>query len=171
MSAFFTPGGAPCPICCRTRDSAEGHHAGGRAFIERLWQECAPFVDANATDHARQDMPPVFWELYLAHVLRRAGISIMPQQRTKKTQRGPDLFAKNPDVWIEAVVPTPGTGQDGLKAPQLGKVYDIPIEPFVLRLRTVIAVKAKIINAYIRDGTITQGQATVIAVSGMLLYS
>lgn len=93
-----------------------GRGAAGRSrpFIEQLWQECAPFVDANATDHAMQNLPAVFWELYLAHALRRVGISITQQQRTKKQQRGPDLRAEQPDVWL-AVAPTPGTGQDALR--------------------------------------------------------
>jgi hypothetical protein len=171
MKSFFRPGKAPCPIYCRTRDLPQEHHARGRAFIEQLWQECAPFLDANAPHHAMQGLPSVFWELYLTHALRHAGISIAQQQRTKKRQRGPDLLAEHPDVWLEAVTPTPGTGQDALQPPRLGEVYDTPVDAFVIRLRSAIEAKADIIKGYINDGLIQEGQATIIAISGMLLYT
>ncbi len=127
MTPFFKQGNAECPFYCRTRDSDVDHYINGRRFIERLWEECAPFVDANASHHAIDDMPPAFWELYLAHALRRSGITLVRQQRTKKTQRSPDLRAANPTVWIEAVTPTPGVRRDIL----LFKLAAAPLFPHV----------------------------------------
>jgi hypothetical protein len=94
----------------RARDLNDKHNTKGRLFLDQLWQECAPFVDANAARHAMEDLPSVFWELYLALALRQSGITIVRLNRTKKAQRGPDLLAENPDVWIKAVTPGPGTG-------------------------------------------------------------
>jgi hypothetical protein len=155
----------------QTRDSNEEHLARGRAFIEKIWQECAPFVDSNACYHAKEYLPPVFWELYLAHALRRSGISIVAQPRRKKSQGGPDLLAANPPVWIEAVVPTSGTGPDALKRPPLGVVFDVPVDSYVLRLRSAFESKARIMADYIRAGIVPSGEATVIAVSACMLES
>jgi hypothetical protein len=155
----------------RTRDLPDKHHTKGRKFLEQLWQECGRFLDANAPHHAMVDMPPVFWELYLAHALRRSGINVVEQNRRKKSQRGPDLCAVDTEVWIEAVVANPGTGGDALQAPPRGVTYSIPVESFVLRLRSVIEAKSRIIKGYIEDRIIQQDQAAVIAISGCMLYT
>jgi hypothetical protein len=144
----------------------------GRKFREQLRQECCHFLDANASHHAMTDMPPsVFWELYLAHALRRSGINIVEQNRTKKKQRGPDLRATNPDVWIEAVVAYPGSGEDALEAPPRNGSYEVPVDDFILRLRNAIETKSRIIKGYIQDKIIQQEQAAVIAISGCMLYT
>jgi hypothetical protein len=127
MTRFFKQGNAKCPFYCRTRYSDADHYLSGHHFIERLWEECAPSVDANASHHAIDDMPPVFWELYRAHALRHSGITLVRQQRTKEMQRGPDHRAANPTVWIEAVTPSPGVRRDIL----LFKLAAAPLFPHV----------------------------------------
>lgn len=153
----------------RTRDSQEEPHISGRAFLEQLWQDAGRFLDLNSRVRAKHGLPSVFWELYLAHVLQCRGIRLVVQSRTKKRQRGPDLFAEGPRVWIEAVVPTSGSGPDALSTKSRPGATDVPIEPFVMRLRAVIDSKAKIIAAYLRDGIIDEQDAVVIGVCGMLL--
>jgi hypothetical protein len=114
-------------------------------------------------------MPTVFWELYLAHGLNSSGISLQPQARTKQNQKGPDLFAANPDVWIEAVMPGLGTGPDAMEYPSMGVVYDTPVDSFILRLQNAFETKARRMAKYMEEGPIQPGQATVIAISGALL--
>ena len=169
MGTFFKPGNFQCPIYCRTRDKTDKNNTLGREFIEALWRDCAAFVDPNTLQRATQHMPTVFWELYLAHTLKHSGISIQPQARTKKNRKGPDLFATNPDVWIEAVMPGLGTGPDAMEYPPMGVAYDIPVESFILRLRSAFETKARGMMEYIKAGMIQPGQATVIAISGAVL--
>jgi hypothetical protein len=114
-------------------------------------------------------MPTVFWELYLAHALSTSGVSLQPQARTKKNQKGPDLFATNPDVWIEAIMPGPGTGPDAMEYPPMGKAYDAPVDSFILRLRSAFETKARVMTGYMKAGPIQPGQAGVIAISGAML--
>jgi hypothetical protein len=137
--------------------------------MEALWRGCAAFLDPDTLQRATVSMPPVFWELYLAHTLKSSGISLRPQARTKKNQKGPDLFAANPDVWIEAVMPGLGTGPDAMEYPPMGKVYATPVESFILRLRSAFEEKARVMTEYMKAGPIQPGQATVIAISGALL--
>ena len=109
------------------------------------------------------------WELYLAHTLNSSGISVKPQPRTKKNQKGPDLFAANPDVWIEAIMPERGTGPDAMECPPMGVAYDTPVDSFILRLRSAFETKARVMTKYLKAGPIQPGQATVIAISGAML--
>lgn len=167
--AFFKPGNFPCPIYCRTRDKTDEYDTRGREFMEALWRAYAPFLDPGTLQRATLSMPTVFWELYLSHTLNSAGISLQPQPRTKKNQKGPDLFAANPDVWIEAIMPGLGTGPDAMEYPPMGEVYDTPVDSFILRLRCAFETKAGKMTEYIKTGLIQPGQATVIAISGALL--
>jgi hypothetical protein len=166
---FFKPGNFPCPIYCRTRDKTDEHNTLGREFMEAMWRDSGVFLDADALQRATLCMPAVFWELYLAHTLKSCGISLQPQARTKKNQKGPDLFAANPDVWIEAVMPGPGTGPDAMEYPPMGVAYDTPVDSFILRLRQAFETKADVMTKYVNEGPIRSGQATVIAISSALL--
>jgi hypothetical protein len=169
MASFFKSGDFPCAIYCRTRDKTDKHNSRGRDFMEAMWLECAAWLDPDTLQRATLDMPPVFWELYLAHTLRGAGIRLHAQTRTKSNKRGPDLFATNPDVWIEAVMAQMGTGPDAMQYPPMGVAYDVPVKPFVLRLRNAIETKAAVMATYIRDGLIRPDQATVIGISSAVL--
>ncbi len=51
----------------------------------------------------------------------------------------------------------------------MGKVYTYETDPVVLRLRSVIQDKSLKISSYIADGLIKTGDATIIAISGVLL--
>jgi hypothetical protein len=105
MSGFFTSGNFPCPIYCRTRDKTDEHNTRGREFLETLWRDYAAFLDPDALQLSTQNMPSVFWELYVAHTLNSAGITLSAAGTHKTEQEGPDLFTANPDIWIEAVMP------------------------------------------------------------------
>jgi hypothetical protein len=169
MAGFFKPGEFPCAIYCRTRDKTDKFNTRGRDFMEAMWLDCAELVDPDILQRATVYMPPVFWELYLAHTLKRAGISLQPQPRTKRNKRGPDLFATNPDVWIEAVMAEMGTGPDAVEYPPMGVAYDVPVRSFVLRLRNAIETKAAVMAKYMSDGLIRADQAAVIGISGAIL--
>jgi hypothetical protein len=86
-----------------------------------------------------------------------------------KNNKGPDLFAYGPDVWLEAVAVREGTGPDALPKPEIGNAYDYDPDPLVLRLRSVIKDKSMKLTNYIRDGVIDPGQASGIAISGLIL--
>jgi hypothetical protein len=127
MDSFFRPGSFPCAIYCRTRDKTDEHNTSGRAFIETLWRHYATFLDPDVVQRATLNMPAVFWELYVAQALHSSGINLQPQARTKQNKKGPDLFAINPDVWIEAVMPEMGDGPDAMQLEKLGVAYEVPV--------------------------------------------
>jgi hypothetical protein len=169
MESFFRPGDFPCAIYRRTRDKTDKYNTRGRDFMEAMWLDCAALLDPDTLQRATMNMPPVFWELYLAHALKGAGIFLQTQTRTKANKKGPDLFATNPDVWIEAVMAQMGTGPDAMEYPPMGVASDVPVKPFVLRLRNAIETKAAAMAKYIKDGLIRPDQATVIGISSAML--
>jgi hypothetical protein len=171
MCLFFKPGPATDPIYRNTRDGIEDHHARGREYLERIWQESARYIDTDAAEKATRDLPSVFWELQLAHAVKSAGKNLVPREGLAyKNNKGPDLFAEDhPGLWIEAVVVRCGTGPDALQYPEMMKVYSYNPDGVVLRLRSVILDKSKKIQEYIAAGIIKPGQATVIAISGVTL--
>lgn len=171
MAAFFQPGPAPDPIYRNIRDGAEDHHASGREYIERLWQQGARYVDTDAADKAKRDLVSVFWELQIVHVLKSVGRNLVPRDRLAyKNNKGPDLFAEDdPGAWFEAVVVRSGTGPDALQHPEMMKAHSYNPDCVVLRLRSVIRDKSEKIHNYITGRIIKPGQATVIAISGVTL--
>ncbi len=141
----------------------------GRSFIERIWENCYQFVDPDAAERAANDLASVFWELYLAYALSRAGITLVPRSDREPKWEGPDLLSRSPDVWLEAVMPTNGDVPNALKTPEVGKSFRIPTNDFVLRLRSVIETKAAQIQKYTDAGYIKKGQAAIVAVSSARL--
>jgi hypothetical protein len=171
MTSFFRAGYAADPIYLNARDGTEELHLDGREYLELIWQECASYVDPDVCEKATLELASVFWELHLAHALSFAGKKLVPRDRLGyKNNKGPDLFVTDPDVWLEAVVVRRGTGPDALDTElEFGKVYDYNPDGLVLRLRSVIRDKSAKLEAYIADGIVKRGQATVIAVSGVAL--
>jgi hypothetical protein len=169
MEPFFKSGAFPCDIYRRTCDKTDKFNSRGRDFMEAMWLDCAALLDPDILQRATLYMPPVFWELYLAHTLKSAGIPLQVQPRTTANKKGPDLFAANPDVWIEAIVAGIGTGPDAMEYPPTGVVSGAPVKAFVLRLRNAIEAKAAVMGKYLTDGLIRPDQATVIGISGAIL--
>ena len=71
--------------------------------MEAIWRDVGKFSDLTWSS-VRDFIPAVFWELYVAHTLKRHGIELKRQARTSRNKKGPDLLTGDPDVWIEAVV-------------------------------------------------------------------
>jgi hypothetical protein len=171
MTSFFRAGVVLDPLYQKLRDGTEETHEDGRQYLERVWQECAQYVDFDTREKATCDMASAFWELHLAHSLKFVGKNLVPRRRLGyKNNKGPDLFATDPEVWLEAVTVRPGTGPDALDTEfKVGTVYDYNPDGLVLRLRSVIRDKSTKLESYTADGIVKPGQAAVIAVSGVAL--
>jgi hypothetical protein len=166
---FFQSTDASEGLYSKIADAPNRYLRKARRLTERMWATCGQYVDADAPDRARtDDFCPVWWELYIAYALSRAGILFVPR-KDRPSRRGfgcPDLLSEHPRIWIEAVMPRAGTGADALSEPPAEGAFDIPLDNFILRLATVIEDKAATLERYIKEGTISGTDATVIAVSG-----
>lgn len=153
----------------RIANPANQYESDARRLTERMWETCGHIIEPDAPERARKhDFYSVWWELYLAYALSRAGVSFVPSNaRPKVVGKGrPDLLSENPRVWIEAVMPQSGDGPDALTEPIRSGVYKVPLEGITLRLITAIRSKATVVQTYMEEGTISPSDATIIAVSG-----
>ena len=140
-----------------------------RRFTEHMWSSSGHLVGADAPERAlKDDFYSVWWELYLAYALSEAGVSLVPSNDPARSAGPcrPDLLASSPRVWIEAVMPQPGTGADALIEPAAQGVFEVPADAFVLRLATALREKFAKVLRYIEDGTIPTSDAAIIAISG-----
>ena len=172
MTVFFdNPGIVNDQLYSKIRSADNRYLRKARRLTERMWSSCGQFVDANARERAKSDdFYAVWWELFLAYSLSLAGIALVPTAARPHVGKGhPDLLTANPRIWIEAVMPQPGTGPDALNEPPLGEAYSVPVETVVLRLRTAIQEKCAKIGQYLRDGTIQPGDPAIVAVAGARL--
>jgi len=154
------------PVYCKIRDASNPHTLKARLFFERMQETSGQFLGSDPAERVAMDFYPVWWELYLDHALHNAGIALGTRANRTHPETGPDLLVENPNIWVEAVMPESGDGPDALNEPLTGQAFTVPIDDFVLRLRTAIAAKLSKLSRYIEDGTISPGDAAIVAVSG-----
>jgi hypothetical protein len=164
MSAFFRAGEVQDPLYELVRDPPNHIVQRGRTFIEKMWDCCATFLDPSAHERAATDLMPVWWELYLAYALVSVGKKLIKRQSREPKLEGPDLLV-SPNIWIEAVAPTNGQGENAIPPTQPGVAYAVPNEKLILRLRTAIEAKIKKFEAYRKRGWVRDIDSAVIAVS------
>jgi type I restriction enzyme S subunit len=141
-----------------------------RQFVERLWAQCAPYLDSDLPVAARHDFQQRFWELYLTHVLLENGVALIARNQWRVRRKGPDLLASDGGTWIEAVLASPGTGADAVQEPEPGKAGWVPTDAIKLRLLNAIDAKLCQYKKYQRDGIVRAGDRYVIAVGTAAIY-
>jgi hypothetical protein len=168
---FFQDSGVVVdPLYEKVRAANNPYCLKARNLIERMWPACARFIDEDAAQRATVDFSAVWWELYLAFSLSQLGVALLCRDEKPTFGKGrPDIITKSPRVWIEAVTPTAGEGPDALAEPEPGKVFDVPIEGYILRLRNSIQNKIEAVDRYIEGRTIPPAEPIIIAVSGARL--
>src|SRR5579884_2002731 len=145
MNGFFqSEGVGGDQLYERIRSADNPYLRKARRLTERMWAHCRQFIDANARERAKSDdFYAVWWELFLAYSLSCAGTVLVPAVSRVGAGRGrPDLLTASPRIWIEAVMPQPGTGPDALIQLPSFEVYSVPVGATVLRLCTSIQEKS-----------------------------
>jgi len=142
------------------------HHQETRKFVEELWQIYEPYAEPKFLKKAKEDFHAKTWEMYLGCIFLKHGLNL---QKNNKIE-GPDihLLLNDRSVWIEAVAPTSGTGDNAVPAYNFNEATDTPVEKVLLRLTSVIQEKFEKYNNYINNnkGIIKPEDFYVIAVNG-----
>ena len=166
MTPLFDKDTATDPLYNQLASPSNEHALKAKLLAEKMWECCREYIDPNAEQAKTVDFYPIWWELYLAYALTKAGISLIPNSQRPQRDKGfPDLLATKPLIWIEAVMPEPGIGPDALKEPS-ERVFTVNADPFILRLSTALASKTTKLRKYIEDRIIQPDEATIIALSG-----
>lgn len=145
------------------RGASEKHLADAREHCEDLWRTFKPHAD----EHFLSEFPLRFherwFEMYLAVSLIRCGFAI--QSRNS----GPDVLLTScqPRIWVEAVCATSGQpgAPDSVPEAVDGKSMAVPVDQYVLRIRSSLQDKARRFSEYIEDGMIRPDDILLVAVN------
>jgi len=137
-------------------------------FIENLYSEYDPYADLNFKEEITRHFHQRLWEMYLACAFLRKKFEIVPRTQRSKAG-GPDICIKDPhgNLWIEAVAPERGSGQDAV--PEISSSsgsFLVPEKEIILRYRTAIKEKHEKYQKYLCKGILKDEDRYVIAING-----
>jgi hypothetical protein len=166
MSAdsFFVPGDCRDPAYENVRDLP--HLEEARNLTESLWGRYQGYEDVHFLREARDHFLERFWEMYLAVTFLERGFDIF-----RAGNAGPEFcFASgNRKIWVEAVAPGPGTGNDRVPELQIGMevevASEVPTEKILLRYANAITVKRERYLAAVKSGILKESDGYVLAIN------
>jgi len=147
-----------------------------KQYFETLWEKYKNYADPDfIKKFPNEEFHQRFWEMYLTCTLKEYGHSPIPKSKSN----GPDICLKygNLNIWIEAVAPTQGIGEDMVPYLTTDSFDLVPEEKIVLRYTAAILEKWKKLKGYKDDkgeyhlgyidkGIIKSTDPFIIAVNG-----
>jgi hypothetical protein len=108
-----------------------------KAFIEEMWSDYKQYADRHFLLESRKNFKQRIWEMYLTCSLIAKGFSITSDDK------GPDIriLKEGVVIWIEAVAPKAGTGNDAVTELQPQTIREVPDDQIKLRYRSAIEEK------------------------------
>lgn len=137
-----------------------------KAHCEDLWRDFSGYATKRFLKEFRLHFHQRWFEMYLTVTFIRAGLTVEYRSR----EHGPDVLLTSAErrVWIEAVCMTEGQSGKPDSVPPLehGKVVDVPIKQYVMRIRNSLDEKAKKFKTYLENGVVERDDVLVIAING-----
>jgi hypothetical protein len=130
--------------------------------FEKLWRAYEPFADSHFLSQVKVDFHQRTWEMYLAGVLIKNFFKINSEDK------GADIKVEIPDqfpLWVEAVAPKKGVGNDKVPDLAYGVVLDVPEEEMLIRLANSLQYKKSVYESYIQRGLVKKEEPFVIALN------
>lgn len=161
-SGFFLPGDAPNLAYRAIRDRNTDPIPRARAFIEELWLRYCGHEDRHFLSDAQTHFLERFWEMYLAVTFMERDLS-----PSRAGGVGPEssCASMGQKIWLEAIAPGPGDGDDRVERPQPGVVTSMPTEQILLRFTNALASKRNRYLAAYEKGIVTDRECYVLAVN------
>jgi len=146
--SFFLPGDSIDPAYRNVRDNPHNkpYLTEAKTFVELLWPQYRHLADTHFCQDATNHFLARFWEMYLAVTLNNNGFKL-----ERYGNAGPEFFFMHNDrkVWVEAVAPGPGEGNDRVPGYSYGKfeeglkVESTPEEKILLRFTNALDSKKR----------------------------
>jgi len=152
-------------LYARIRDDKRGESC--RQRLEQMWLEYRSYAPKGFRKKLQYEFHQRWWEMYLTLGLIRLDFSVS----TFSQDNHPDILLdfNNTKVWVEAVVPKPGTKSDAVPEQVANGVQDLPMRECLLRLTQAITAKREAVNSYIQRGIVSEKDAFVVAISACAL--
>ena len=134
--------------------------------IEEMWSRYKPHADRDFMAQFVEHPKERFWEMLLTVILDDC-FELTP------TKAGPDVcVASTPrPIWIEAVTPSRGSGNDEVpRLPDGGGVITYPEPQIILRFRSALKSKLDVYHRYVDNGVLNPADPYVVAISAGRLY-
>lgn len=144
MSLFLEKNSNESELYALIRDSKSSL----KNLFDEFWQRYEPYSDNSFQIKLQNEFHQRWWEMYLGIGLLNLNLNLIPSRK----EEGPDYEVKLSDktLWIEAVAPKRGNGDDFLPEMQFS-VQNPPEKEYLLRLTSGLNVKQKKINSYKED--------------------
>jgi hypothetical protein len=140
----------------------------GQEFAKQLWARTREYLDRDLPEKAALHFHQAFWEMYLAAALLDLGLPLVPRSQRKKAGLGPDLQIA-PNIWIEAIAVTAGSGPDAVPVYNDSKVHDVPEVPLRLRIVSGVCEKRNKFKTYLEKGIVAPSDICVVAINTAML--
>lgn len=158
--SFFLPGSVADIGYANVRDKE--HFKFARDFTESLWTTYAPYADRHARSNARAQFLPRFWEMYLACTLLDRNFTL-----ERVGHEGPEFFflCEGHRIWVEAIAPGPGIGENEVPEPQSGVVCSVPTDKILLRFTHALVEKQRRYEQAIAKGIVKPEDHIILAIN------
>lgn len=159
---FFLNGDCSDPFYRNIRDLNQPHHIEARQFISRLWDKYHALADSHFREDAKNHFQERFWEMYLAVSLIEQGLTLFPAGG-----EGPEFYFEysGKRIWVEAITPGSGEGDDYVPTPELGVGYIVPSEKILLRFTHALVEKQKKYLEAVDKKIISKNDAYLLAIN------
>jgi hypothetical protein len=133
-----------------------------RDFVNSLWERYEPYADPHFLKDARNHFLERFWEMYLAVALLNRGFKLH-----RIGSEGPEFFMEfdGHRIWLEAIAPGPGTGNDKVPEIGLGVAGEVPTEKILLRFTNALNEKRTKYLQAVQKGIVQPSDSYVLAVN------
>jgi hypothetical protein len=141
-----------------------------REQLSRLWSIYEPYADAAFRQGFARDPNARFWEMYLGCRLIEGGKNLLPAADRPRDGGQPDICVLDGErrIWIEAIAPEPGDGEDAVRGPQPinegGGFGLMPVRQAQLRMTSALWKKKQAIDRYMQEGIIGLDDVRLIAI-------
>ncbi len=151
----------------KVRDGEHPMEVSGRNLCNSLWSVFEAFSDDHFVNQFSIDFYARFWEMDLTCAFIEKGFCV------SCPKPGPDISinVEGKTIWIEAIAPGNGSGDD--KVPEIitGITRQTPEDQIILRLTSAISKKHKKYKKYLENGLVAPDEPYIIAINGSQVWS
>ena len=153
------------------RDAQHRCEVAIREALDDLWTRYAPYADPDFKEAFARDPAARFWEMHLGCRLLAAGKTLLAAVDRRRDGGQPDICVLDEGrrIWIEAIAPEPGAeGPDQVRGPKPinkgGGLVAAPVRQVQLRASSALLTKTRVIEKYLRGGTIGAEDVRLVAI-------